>query len=112
MDISDIKGTDLQDGIIGPIIIDGYRKQVTKRMRDYKYMDILGFYIMSKNQDFGNFLGTEVGSVEDDIRLVLDENNSSFVTYELKPGIYTFKDISEVLFNILQSEYLNIYLIT
>ena len=31
--------------------------------------------------------------------------NSSFITYELDPGIYTFKDISESLFNILQSDY-------
>ena len=44
--------------------------------------------------------------IEDDIKLVLDEYNSSFITYELGPGIYTFKDVSEALFNILQSEYL------
>ena len=43
--------------------------------------------------------------VEDDIKLVLDEYYSSFITYELHPGIYTFKDISEALFNILQTEY-------
>ena len=42
--------------------------------------------------------------VEDDIKLVVDEYNSSFITYELEPGIYTFKDISEALFNILQSD--------
>ena len=42
--------------------------------------------------------------VEDDIKLVLDEYNSSFITCELDPGIYTFKDISEALFNILQSD--------
>ena len=35
----------------------------------------------------------------------LDEYNSSFITYELQPGIYTFKDISEALFDILQTEY-------
>ena len=43
--------------------------------------------------------------IEDDIKLVLDDYNSSFITYELQPGIYTFKDISEALFNILQTEY-------
>ena len=37
--------------------------------------------------------------------MVLDEYNSSFITYENIPGIYTFKDFSEALFNILQSEY-------
>ena len=43
--------------------------------------------------------------VEDDIKLVLDEYNSSFVTYELQPGIYTFKDLFGALFNIFQPEY-------
>ena len=36
--------------------------------------------------------------------MVLDEYSSSFINYELDPGIYTFKDISEALFNILQSD--------
>ena len=39
------------------------------------------------------------------LKLVLDEYNSSFFTYELEPGNYTFKDISEALFKILQPEY-------
>ena len=43
--------------------------------------------------------------VEDDFKLVLNEYNSSFITCEFPPGVYTFKDISEVLLNILQSEY-------
>ena len=37
--------------------------------------------------------------------MVLDKNNSSFITYELQPGFYTFKELFEALFNILQSEY-------
>ena len=36
---------------------------------------------------------------------VLDEYNSSFITYELNPGIYNHRDLSEALFYILQSEY-------
>ena len=43
--------------------------------------------------------------VEDDIKLDLDEYNSSFTTYELELAIHTFKDISEALFNILQIGY-------
>ena len=35
--------------------------------------------------------------VGDDVRLVLDEYKSNFSTYELKPGFYTFTDLSEVL---------------
>ena len=105
LDISDITATDLQDDIIGPIIIEEYRKQVTKRMKDDEYMNILARYIGSVFQDFESFLRTEVDLIEDDVKLVLDEYNSSFVTCELDPGVYTFKEISEALFNILQSEY-------
>ena len=36
MEITDITATDLQDDIIGPIIIEEYREQVTKRMKDGK----------------------------------------------------------------------------
>ena len=105
LDISDFTDADLQDHIIAPIIIEEYKKQLTKRMEDGGYMNILAGYISSVFQDFESFFRTEVDLVEGDIKLVLDKYNTSFITYELEPGIYTFKDISEVLFNILQSEY-------
>ena len=105
MDISDITAADLQDDIIAPIIIEEYKKQVTKRMKDDKYLFILNFYVNSVFQDFESYLRTEVDLVEDDIKLVLDEYNSNFNTYELTPGIYTFRDISEALSKILQPEY-------
>ena len=56
-------------------------------------------------QVFESYLRTEIDLVEDDIRLVLDKHNSSFLTYELQPGIYTFKDFSEALFNILHHKH-------
>ena len=105
LDISDITAVDLQDDIIAPIIIEEYKKQVTKRMQDGGYRKILAGYVSSVFQDFESFLRTEVDLVQDEIKLVLDEYNSSFVTYQLDPGIYTIKDISEALSNILQSEY-------
>ena len=104
LDIEDITAQDLQDEIIAPIIIKEYNEQVTKRMNDDGYMDILARYTSSVFQDFESYLRTEVDLVEDDIKLVLDEYNSSFITCELDPGIYTFKDISEALVNILQSD--------
>ena len=105
MDISDITTTDLQDDIIAPIIINEYRERLTKRMIDVAYMNFLSIYASSIVQDFESFLRTEVDLVEDDIRLVLDEYNSSFFTYEKEPGVYKFNDLSETLFNILQSQY-------
>ena len=105
LDIEDITAADLQDDIIAPIIIEDYKKQVTKRTKDVGYMNIVAGYVSSVFQDFESYLRTEVDLIENDIKLVLDEYNSSFITYELQPGIYTFKDISQALFNILQSEY-------
>ena len=74
-------------------------------MKNGQYMNIVAGYVSSVFQDFESYLRTEVDLIEDDFKLVLDEYNSSFITYELQPGIYTFKDISEALFNILQTEY-------
>ena len=51
------------------------------------------------------FFRTEVDLVEDDFKLVLDEYISSLVTYETQPGVYTFKDLFEALFYILQPDY-------
>ena len=103
--IEDITAADLQDDTIGPIIIEEYREQVTKRMKDEQYMNILAIFTSSVFQDFESFLRTQIDLVEDDIKLVLDEYNSSFVTYELEPRIYSYEEISEALFYILQSEY-------
>ena len=105
LDISDITATDLQDDIIGPIIIEEYREQVTKKLKNEKYMEILAAYTSSVFPDFESYLRTEIDLVQNDNKLVLDEYNSRLITYELDPGIYTFKDISEAVFNILQSEY-------
>ena len=105
LDISDITAEDLQDDIIAPIIIEEFKEQVTKRMKDEQYMIILAIYTSSVFQDFESFLRTQIDLVESDIKLVLDEYNSSFVTYELDPGIYTYKDLFKALFNILQHEY-------
>ena len=105
LDFPENTAVDLQDDIIGPIIIKAYREQVTKRMEDVGYMIILSGYPRSVFQDFESYLRTEVGLVEDDIRLVLGKYNSSFITYELDPGSYNFKDLFEALFNILQHDY-------
>ena len=105
LDISDITAEDLQDDIIGPIIIEEYKKQVTERMQDGEYLNILAKYTRSVVQEFESFLRMEIDLVENDIKLVLEEYNSSFITYKLDPGIYSYKDFAIALYYILQSEY-------
>ena len=105
MYIEAITATDLQDDIIGPIIIEEYKEQVSKRMKDEQYRNILAIYSSFGFQDFKSFLRTQIHLIEDDVKMVLDEYNSSFFTYELETGIYSYREISEALFNILQLEY-------
>ena len=78
--------------------------KLLKEKKDVGYKNILAGYVSSVFQDFESYLRTEVGLVEDVIRLVLADYNLSFITYELEPGIYTSKDLSEFVFNILQPE--------
>ena len=73
LDFSDITATDLQNELIGPIIIEEYKEDVTKRMEDGGFMNILAGYPSSVFQDFENYLRTEIDLFEDDIRLVLDK---------------------------------------
>ena len=96
--IEDITAADLQDDLKAPIIIEEYREQVSKRMKDEQYMIILAIYTSSILQDFESFLRTQIDLIEEDIKVVLDDFNSSFITYELEPGIYSYKEISEALF--------------
>ena len=74
-------------------------------MKDDEYMRSLAIYVNYIFQDFESFLRTEVDLVEDDIKLVLDEYNSSFTTFGLQPGVYANKDLSEFVPNIPQPEY-------
>ena len=94
LDISDITAADLQDDIKPKSIIEEYKEQVTRRMEDGGCMNILSGYPRSVFQDFQSYLRTEIDLVEDDIRLLLDKYNSSSITYELDPGIYTYEDLS------------------
>ena len=73
MEVTDITATDLQEEILGPVIIEEYREQVTEGMKNDKYISISARYTSSIFQDFESYLRTEVDLVEDDIRLVLNE---------------------------------------
>ena len=77
-EITDNTAAKLQDEIIAPIIIEKYREKVTKRMKNDGYMRILAIYKSSIFQDSESFLRTVIDLDEDDIRLVLNEYNSSF----------------------------------
>ena len=63
-----------------------------------------GYNILTKGcatspiQDFECYLRIVVGLDGDELQLISKHYNSNFVTYELSPGIYTIKDISEAVY--------------
>ena len=75
---SDITATDLQDENIGPIFIEEYKKDASKRMKSDEFMNFLATYNKSIFQELKSFLRTEIDSVEDDVRLVFDEYTLKF----------------------------------
>ena len=81
-EVTDITAADLKNETIAPFIIEEYKEQVTKRIKNDEYMRTLTIYNRSIFQIFDSVLRTEVYLYEDDTRLVsLDGYNSSFITY-------------------------------
>ena len=64
-------------------------------------------------RDFESYLRIVVGLDEDDCQLPLKQYNSIFATYEMSPGIYSNKDIPEVVYRLgdhertLEKEYID-----
>ena len=78
-------------------IFDEYHKLSQEKKNSDGYTILFLNYSRSKFRDFESYLSIRVGLDEEDIQLILKEYNSHFITYELTPGIYTIKDISDVI---------------
>ena len=98
LNISNISQEHLLDDEIGPRIIDGVHKFLHEKKKSdgYKILLLLG-YSRSLFQDFESYLRIAVGLYEEYIQLVLKQNISHFITYELTPGIYTIQDSSDTI---------------
>ena len=66
---------------MGPNFLEDYRRLLSKRMKSDKHMNILAAaYTSSIFVNIAAYLRTEIDLIENDIRLVVDEHNSSFIT--------------------------------
>ena len=97
LNIPHITDDHLNDEVLGPRIIDEYIKLSTEEKNRDGYMVLLFGYSASSFRDFESYLRLVIGLDEKDIQLILKEYNSHFITYELSPGIYTIKDISDAI---------------
>ena len=98
LNISDITQYHLQHEIKGPRVTEAYEKLLLEKVSTDDYIIQLMGYAGSPFRDFESYLRVVVGLDEVDIQLILKQYNSNFVSYELIPGIYTIKDISETVY--------------
>ena len=97
LNIPHITQEHLEDEKIGSRIIDEYFKLSHEKINSDGYMILLLGYSKSLFRDFESYLRIVVGLGDEDIRLILKQYNSHFITYELTQGIYTIQDISDVI---------------
>ena len=105
LDLYPISPKDLEDKTTGPDIIKTYRELSMEESQTDGFYYLLLNYTQSPLGDFENYIRILTGLNEDDIQLILKQYNSKFITYEFSPGIYTFKDISEVLSRGFEKEF-------
>ena len=70
-------------------------KEYQKINKHDGYGVLFGGFIQSNFQEFESYLRSEIVLAEDDIELILKQNLSNFLTYELHPGVYTIRDFME-----------------
>ena len=97
LNIPHISREHLQDVVIGPRIIDEFLKLSHEKKDSDGYMILLLGYSRSLFRDFESYLRIVVGLDEEDFQLILKQNNSRSITYEVTPGIYTIQDILDAV---------------
>ena len=95
--LSDFSSDDLENEILSPDIMKIYTSSSMEKSQTDVYYILLRRYLQSPFQDFESYLRILTGLNEDDIQLILKQYSSKFKTYNISPGVYTFKDIAVVL---------------
>ena len=98
LDVSSSSHEHIQDKIIGPRNIKAFKILKTEKKQIDGYFVLSMGYARSPIRDFEFCLRMVVGLDEDNIQMILEENNSFFVTDEIPPSFYSIKDISEAVY--------------
>ena len=98
LSFSDSTPSHLQHKIIAPRIIETYKQLGLGKSSTDDYFILLNVYARSPFRDFESYLRFVAGLEEYVIQLMLKQYTSNFFTFEIVPGIYTNKDISEAAY--------------
>ena len=94
---SDLSPEDLQHKLYGLRIIKTYGKLSIEKSQTDGYCILLMRYAQSPFRDSESYHTILNGLREDDIRIILKQYDSNFITYEVFPGNHTIKDLYEFL---------------
>ena len=94
--LSDITIEDLEHEIYRPNFIKTCRKLSTEKSQTDGYYILLLTYMPSSFRDFESYPIILSSLDENDIQLILKQYKSKVTTYKTPPGVYTFKNFSEV----------------
>ena len=95
--ISDITPYHLRHEKTGPRLIKASSKERLEKSSTDGCILLLMGYARSPFWDLATYLRIVVGLDGDEIQLKVKRYNSNFVIYELSPGFYTSKDVSEAV---------------
>ena len=95
LNIPNITDYHSEDETIGPRIIKTYWHLRSEKSITDGYIILLMGYARCPVRDFESYHRIAVGLDEDDIRLILKQCNSNFVTYVLDPGNHTIENLQK-----------------
>ena len=87
----------LEDEKIGPRIVQAYKKLRSEKSSTVGYILLVMGSARSTFRNFESFLSIVVGLDQDGVQIIIKQYNSNFVTFEIPPGIYSIKELSEVV---------------
>ena len=100
LNIPEITDDHLDDKATADRIAENYWKLRSDKITHDGYIILLTGYARSLFRDFESYLRIAIGLEEDNIRLILNQYNEKFITYELDPGNYNIEDIHQVVYSL------------
>ena len=98
LNIPNIRDDHLEDETLARRIAETYQKLRSDKSEHDGYIIFLMGYARSRFRDLESYLRIFIGLEEDNIRLILEQYNEKFFTYELDPGNYTIEDLQKAVY--------------
>ena len=100
----DISRKHLQQEIGRPRYIEAYITSVSEKSSTDGYFILSMEYVWSSFRVFESYRRNVYGLDKDDIRIILNQYESTFIAYEMLPGTYSVEDFPEAIYTMGDQE--------